>query len=208
MWLVFILLLIVCAYFFNISGSVSVNTFEAPGASTVVSDSSLHASVNVGGLQPAALQVTTAQSPLPYFANESNPFANGFADFVDPAALSSSNIPFIPTDNPLPVTTVETVQAKDITVPLGTIVPQVQVKYGMNYSENTDFPGHDYYCSLYGTDSSAQSCINRCTSEKSCAGVVDVKPGTNPVFPGGFCCNKNYLGDSVSVKGVDTYSKM
>lgn len=89
------------------------------------------------------------------------------------------------------VTTVEGTQHIDEFVPI----------------QNKDFPGNDKFCQMYSADINQSYCRGQCSQDKNCVGYVDVKAGTSQLFPQGFCCSKNYIGDQLDTQGVISFIK-
>lgn len=72
---------------------------------------------------------------------------------------------------------------------------------------NMDFPGNDKFCQVYSEDMNQSYCRGQCSQDGNCVGYVDVKAGTNQLFPQGFCCSKTYVKDSLQTPGVISYIK-
>lgn len=191
------------------------------------------ASIAVDGLLPMSLETVTETAPIPFY---NQAYGDVWAE-IETLYTTDDNQGAVATGSPLPIQTVQQPRipvfkinippiAPPITIPAtslpqgpaltnamtpsGPNAPQVppQQEYAYNPQPGVDFPGNDIQCQLYEKVSdTADTCRSFCQSRPDCKGYVDVKPGTSPVVPGGFCCAKNTMTDPLPTPGVDAFHK-
>lgn len=195
-----------------------------------LSGSNTPASITVDGMNPMPLQTIEAATPLPYFQpgfsdqwanievlpeDQSGAVATGQPmpiQTVDAARMPiyKVNLPPIVAPMTIPATsasTTSTTQALDLAGPNAPRVP-ANANVAYNQIVAVDYPGNDIMCSLYDKGvSDPETCRLQCHGDAKCVGFVDVKPGANPVLPGGFCCSKRSMTDPLATAGVDSYVK-
>lgn len=204
---------------------------EAP-LTTTLTGTNMPASIYTGGQQVAALSVIEESTPLPYFNN--GLYQETWAELQ---VTSEDTGGAVASGQPMPVQVVQTprlptytVRVPPISAPMtipatsltptgattssitqtGPNAPQVPPVEDKSYNKvaSVDWPGNDISCEMYSEGNDASTCRSFCQQSPKCVGYVDVKAGTNPVFPAGFCCSKHTMVDPMSSIGVDAYHKM
>jgi hypothetical protein len=186
-------------------------------------------SVTTGGQNVAPLRIMTEEIPFAWF--NVDPMGSDFATFEGTVSMNS---PAVATGQPMsianiPTSSLYTLHSNELsstmTAPvvskpsfsttgarnlIGSNAIQIPVESNKSFNEvpNVDFPGNDLMCQMYTDGGSSDTCRESCYNDAKCAGYVNIAANTNAVFPGGFCCAKHTMVDTMSSPGVSSYLKM